>query len=130
MSSTITLTIPDYIVEQAKSEALNLHKPLQEVLTDALRQVYPAVAIHPQRAQMQQEVEAFQALHLQLLTTYLGEFVAIKSGQVVDHDLDFDTLIDRIRDRFGNDAIVMVDQVLPTLMPEIRLRSPRLVKEG
>jgi hypothetical protein len=130
MSTTITLTLPDDILEQAQTEAQHGDKLLQDVLTDALRQVYPAVALHPHHAQMQQEVLAFQTLHPQLVTTHLGEFVAIKDGHLVDHDPDFDALIDRVRDRYGDQAIVMVDQVLPTLMPEIRLRSPRLVQRG
>lgn len=128
--TTITLTLPDYIVEQATSEAQDKDKSLQDVLTDALRLVYPAVAIHPQHSQMQAEVKAFERLHPQLLTLYLGEFVAIKGGELVDHDSDFDTLIERVRDRFGESAVVMVEQVEPTLLPEIRLRSPRMVKEG
>ncbi len=130
MPTTITLTLPDDIVEQAQTEAHQDGKPLQEILADALRQVYPPVALHPRHAQMQQEVLAFQTLHPQLVKTYLGEFVAIKDGQLVDHDLDFDTLIDRVREQFGDEATVMVDQVLPGLPPEIRLRSPRLVQGG
>ena len=130
MLTQVTLTLPDYILQQAQHEAHRVHKSLDAVLADALGQIYPALAVHPQRTQMQQEVAAFHALHPQLCLTHSGEFVAFRGGQLVDHALDFDTLLDRVRDRFGNDVIVMIDQVLPTLMPEIRLRSPRLLKEG
>jgi hypothetical protein len=125
MPTTITLTLPDDIVEQVQTKAHQDGKPLQEILADALRQVYPPVALHPRHTQMQQEMLAFQALHPQLVKTYLGEFVAIKDGQLVDHGLDFDTLIDRVRDQYGDEAIVMVDQVLPALLAVPQLRSPQ-----
>jgi hypothetical protein len=130
MPTTITLTLPDDLVEQAQTDAYQVGKPLQETLVAVLRQAYPPVALHPLHAQMQQEVLAFQTLHPHLVNTHLGEFVAIKAGQLVDHDPDFDTLIDRVRETYGDEAIVMVDQVLPALPPEIRLRSPRLIQGG
>lgn len=130
MPTTITITLPDDLVEQAQTEAHQGGKPLQDILAAALRQVYPLLVLHPQHAQMQQEVLAFQSMHSQLVITHLGEFVAIKNGQLVDHDPDFDMLIDRIRETYGSQSIVMVDQVLESLPPEIRLRSPRLIKGG
>lgn len=129
MPAEITLTIPDDILAQAEADAAYYRKSIQDILVDALRQVYPAVDPDSRHAQMEREVEAFQTLHPQLATTHLGEWVAIHGGQVVDHDADLDALIDRVRDRFGNDAVVMLDQVLPTITREIRLRSPRFVSE-
>ena len=128
MPAEITLTIPDDILEQAQREADAVHRPLPEVLTDVLRQVYPAVAVHPQRARMLREVEAFHRMHAQLVTTHLGQFVAVKDRRVVDDDADFDALIDRVRERFGDNAIVMVDQVLPA-QPAKQPRLPRLLRE-
>lgn len=71
------------------------------------------------------ESKAFRAMHAELLERYRGEYVAIHSGEVVDHDVDLCALNRRIRAQYGRIA-VLLQQV--TEQPEIELviRSPKL----
>jgi len=71
------------------------------------------------------ESKVFRAMHAELLERYRGEYVAIHSGEVVDHDVDLCALNRRIRAQYGRIA-VLLQQV--TEQPEIELviRSPKL----
>ena len=48
---------------------------------------------------MQHEKDAFIAMHPQLVQTYLGEYVAIHQGKLIDHDKDDVELIERMRSK-------------------------------
>ncbi len=75
---------------------------------------------------IQAESEAFTQLHPQLVTKYLGAYVAIHNGAVVDHDTELRPLHLRIRQRFGR-MPVLLRQVNPELEArDLVFRSPRL----
>jgi len=82
----------------------------------------------PRQPLMEQEVAAFEALHPKLVKQYLGKYVAIYQGQVVDHDPDEDSLIDRIEATFP-DEVVLIRPVQEQLPPPLYIRSPRLIQE-
>ena len=74
---------------------------------------------------MQREKDAFIAMHPQLVQTYLGEYVAIHQGKLIDHDKDDVELIERMRAKLP-DEVVLITEVLPELERILYLRSPRL----
>ena len=43
---------------------------------------------YPHRAAMQREIAAYEAMHSTLVPQFLGYYVAIHQGHLVDHDLD------------------------------------------
>lgn len=83
---------------------------------------------HPQREQMEREVAAFEAMHEELKEQYLGQFVAIHQGQVMDSDSDEQLLLVRVRQNLSND-VVLFRKVEETLPPVLIFRSPRFVDD-
>lgn len=77
-----------------------------------------------QRKKIEAEVQAFDRMHRELVETYLSQYVAIHRGQLIDHAQDFQTLHRRIRQRFGNETI-LIRRVEPTSESELVFRSPR-----
>lgn len=65
-----------------------------------------------EEAKIEAEKQQFLRQHLQLKQTYLGQFIAMHRGQVIDHDQDFETLHRRIRQKYGREAI-LIRQVEP-----------------
>lgn len=62
--------------------------------------------------QFEREVAAYEALWPELRKTHLGQWVAIKGGQVIDSDIDRDVLIQRVHARYPR-AVIYFEQVLP-----------------
>lgn len=60
--------------------------------------------------QLEAEIEAFERMHPRLKTKYLGQFVVIHQGKVVDVDPTLETLYLRIQERFG-ERTVLIRQV-------------------
>ncbi len=79
---------------------------------------------HPQRDRMNREVAAFESMHEALEESYLGQFVAIRQGKVIDADADEQALIVRVRERFPTD-VILFRKVQETLPPVLVFRSPR-----
>ena len=71
------------------------------------------------------ESARFRAQHSQLRAAYLGEYVAMRNGEVLDHGSDVQQLYQRIKDRFGDDAI-LIAPVTDAPAPIYQMRSPRL----
>lgn len=55
--------------------------------------------------QFEREVAAYEALWPELRKTHLGQWVAIKGGQVIDSDADRHALIKRVRARFPKEVV-------------------------
>ena len=72
------------------------------------------------------EAEQFRAQHAALLAAYAGQYVAMRQGEVIDHDHDGATLYRRVRARFGDEP-VLVAPVNASPTPTYHLRSPRFV---
>lgn len=83
-------------------------------------------SVHPQRHLMLQEQAAFDAMIEELKSKYLGQYVAVHQGGVIDHDMDITALANRTGESHPN-QIVLIRQVLSEPEPELRWRSVRLV---
>jgi len=92
-----------------------------EVLTQALKTYRRRL----EETKIEMEKKQFLAQHSRLKDTYLGQFVAMHHGQVVDHGLDFETLHQRIRHKFGREAI-LIRRVEEEPDPPLMIRSPKV----
>jgi len=117
----------NHVLAHVQAEAEATHESVETILTNALSTLYPPVSVDPRRAQMMEKGAAFNALHPELVKRYLGRFVAVKGGAVVDDDTDLETLALRTRARFPNE-VVYIDEVQPMLPQPLRMRSPRFAK--
>lgn len=108
---------------QAKLEEISqsLSRPIDELVNEAVSEYLNYLV----EQQLDAEIKAFERMHPDLRAKYVGQFVAIHQGQVVDTDPDFEQLFTRIQSRFG-DQTVLIREVGPTPDEEWHFRSPRL----
>lgn len=115
-----TLISPD-LLEQLEATALEEGRGLQELLNDL-------VADYVNRRHddiISAESERFREMHATLWAQYPHEYVAMRHGEVLDHDSDLASLHDRIREQFGR-APILIAPVLAQPDHEYRIRRPRL----
>jgi hypothetical protein len=74
-------------------------------------------------AYMEQQAQQFEALRSQLLQSHQSQFVWFEAGQVLDADVDFSALCDRVMN-FNTDRPTFIRQVLP-VDPHPIVRTPR-----
>lgn len=74
---------------------------------------------------IQQEAEAFERLHPELLERMPGDFVAIHQGQLVDHGADQLALFLRVEATYGGQP-VLIRQVRSEVEQTITVYSPRI----
>ena len=128
MIEQITISIPQTLYRRARELANKRNQPVNDVLEAAITlaeaEMLPTAS---QEKAMSQEEEAYQSMLTELVSQYDGAYVAIYQGQLVDHDADELALLRRLDDQYP-DEIVLMKQVRSESLPELRIRSPRLVQ--
>lgn len=76
---------------------------------------------------VEREKRAYIAMHPTLVQDYLGKYVAIHGGELVDFDDDFSALLKRIERAYPN-TFVWLTKVGPEPIRTIVHRSPRLLQ--
>ncbi|MDM8519881.1 DUF5678 domain-containing protein [Anaerolineales bacterium HSG6] len=77
------------------------------------------------RQKIRKETQAFEQQKPELLRSYLGQYVAIHHGKVIDHDPNLRTLNARVFQKLGR-TTVLHKKVIVEPEPELMVRSPRL----
>jgi hypothetical protein len=130
MSDYVTVSIPEPLYRRARALARARQRPLDAVIAEVFEQGLPpepADVATPAEVAMAREIAAYEAMHPTLMTAHANEYVAIFGGELVDHDPDQTALLRRIDARFPDD-VVLLKRVRPLPEPELRIRSPRLVR--
>ncbi|MFT5196641.1 MAG: hypothetical protein ACI9EW_003102 [Cellvibrionaceae bacterium] len=129
----LTLNLPENIEkvvkEQAEKQGVSLEAVIETVILDSLEKsaVEPdAPPVHPQREQMLKEVTAYKKLHAELVKGYLGNYVAIFQGQLVDSDQSPENLFLRVKEKFPN-QVVLQRKVEDEPERVIHFRSPKII---
>lgn len=125
MSTQVTLNLPDPVYQQAQRIAQTTQRDVDEVLTEALARTFQPFPINENRPAMLREIEAYKAMHPQLVQHYLGQYVAVHQGRVVDHDVDPIALLSRVKAQYPNQVVLRrkVEEQPETVL---HFRSPRL----
>jgi len=81
--------------------------------------------VDERRPIMEQNIAAYQAMHDELVQKYLGKYVAICDGLLVDHDTESVTLLQRVRVNYPQQVVLRrrVEQVPER---ELRIRHPQI----
>lgn len=82
-----------------------------------------------QAEQIDREQRIYESRHGELLAQYRGRYIAMRNGQVIDHDADRLALRRRVRKQHGNKAIfftLVEDDPVQTIW----MRSPQLEVNG
>ena len=106
--------LASYIRQEAEAEGIGV-----ESLLDAALRHYRFEA---QRKKIAGEAEWWRALPAETRAPFAGEYVAIHSKQVVDHDRDEESLRKRVRAKYGKTAVLVTPAEGPR---ELRLVSTR-----
>jgi len=77
--------------------------------------------------QIDREQQAYEAQHARILAIYAGQYIAMRRGQVVDHDTDRVALGQRVRARYGFEPI-LITPVRQEARQTMVVRSPRLLE--
>jgi hypothetical protein len=140
MSTKITLHLDEATYERAKLLAEQQRQDVAKALVHWLEATLPpsgpravsvadAPAALDEDAAVEREMQAYMALHSQLLPEYRHQYVAIHGGQLIDHDEDYETLLRRIEAAYP-DEFVWLTEVEEQPIQEVFFRSPRLSRNG
>ena len=83
-----------------------------------------------EEVKIEDEKKHFLNQHPRLKKRYLGQFIAMHGGKVIDHDSTFEPLHKRIRQQYGREAILlrqveeMPDRPMLVRSPRIRWSNP------
>ncbi|MBU0511024.1 MAG: hypothetical protein KKD28_13400 [Chloroflexi bacterium] len=109
------------MVERIEQAAAKQGITSDEMLTTAVNELLDKVA----RQKIRAESQAFKEMYMDLTTNYMGQYVAVHNGKVIDHDEDGRTLYLRIREQYGNIAI-LIRQVTDKTERKLVFRSLRV----
>ncbi len=74
-----------------------------------------------------EEQKAYESQHETIYQNYAGQYIAMRKGELIDHDSDRVVLLLRVRSLFGNEPI-LITPVLPEPIQEIWVRGYRVQK--
>ena len=113
-----TVTVEPDLYSRVEKAALEHQSDVGELFARAVRFYLWEL----DRRKISEESKIYRQRHAELKAQYLGQYIAMRDGQVVDHDADFQALHQRIRQQFGR-APVMI-----TLVEDVAERT--LVRHG
>jgi hypothetical protein len=108
-------------LKQLRQVAVRVNSNINELANTALCDYLDRLA----EQKITAESQAFEAMYPELAANYLGEFVAIHEGRVVDNDADFEALFLRVQARFEQTP-VLIRQVTDSPTLDYHARRPRL----
>ena len=117
--------IQDHMFAELIPIAEQEDKEIEDLVSEALRQYL----WEAKERKIDREMEAYRAMHAELKQRFLGEYVAIHNGELVDHDADRRALSRRVRQKYENVA-VLITPVEEEPERELLLQSPRFERGG
>ena len=113
-----TVAVEPQLYSRVEEAALEHQVSIDEILATAFRLYLWEL----DRRQISEESTIYRQRFAELKAQYLGQYIAMHNGQVVDHDADFQALRQRIRQRFGRTPVMI------TLVEDVAERP--LVRHG
>ena len=98
-----TVAIEPALYQRMEQAAIDSQVSTGEMFTQALRRYLWEL----DRRKIAEESKAYRRQHAELKGQYLGQYIAMHKEQVVDHDVDFPALRQRVRQRFGRTAVMI-----------------------
>lgn len=133
MSQNVNISLSDHAYRRIKRWAEARQQDVGDAIAEFLDENLPDndALILPAEADpvVEQEKKAYLQLYPQLKKQYSGRYVAIQNGELVDHDVDYGALFERIDDRFP-DTFVWLTRVEDEPIGTIVFRSPRFVEDA
>ena len=95
--------ISDQVFTELVPVAEHENKEIGELVNEALRQYL----WEAKERKIDREMEAYRTMHAELKQRFLGEYIAIHNGELVDHDADRRALSRRVRQKYGSVAVLI-----------------------
>ena len=143
MTAQVILELPKELYDRVQRLAHDRQQPIPELIADVLDLVeengfvdeFSSTALsgdvddwsEPDEA-VEREMQAYLAMAPQLKKQFLGKYVAIHGGKLIDIDDNFEALYERIDAKFP-DQFVWLTSVEEEAIPTIVVRSPHFVTE-
>ena len=134
MTTQVILNLPDNLYRQVRRLARRQRAEVTDTIAQLLASALPDSDVNSGSNDwvvadpaMEREMQAWIALYPQLKQQFRGKHVAIRGGQVIDTDDDFNALYTRIDAAYPDEFIWMSkveDEPITTLI----FRSPHLVQ--
>ena len=116
-----TIALPDSVMDELNEIVQWEGTPIEEAVGRAVANYRKELG----HRKIGAEAEMFKRKHPRLRAKYMGKFIAMHNGRVVDHDADAGKLYLRVRKRFGRTP-VLIRQVTEEAERVLVFRSPRL----
>ncbi len=117
-----TIALRPNLAEQLRTEAERRRTDVEKLVNDWLED-----DLWEQRMKkIHEEAERYRAQHAQLRLQYADKVIAMHDGEVVDSGEDLPEVYRRIRERFGDEP-VLITRVGVEAIETYTIRSPRLV---
>jgi predicted transcriptional regulator len=113
-----TIELSPDLLETLEQNAATNSRSVSDLVNEAVERYLR----EQRRIRLQQEIEAYRAMHAELVKKHLDKWVAVYEGKIVDHDADGSTLHHRMREKYGH-AAVLIRQVQEQAEPEIHWRT-------
>ena len=110
-----TVVIEPKLYSRVEEIASKAKASIDEIMAEAVRLYLWEMG----RRKISEESQFYRQRQEELKANYLGQYIAMHNGQVVDHDVDFQTLRQRVRQHF-NDMPVMITLVEAAEMVQVR----------
>jgi len=98
-----TIAVEPDLYNRIEQVALEHQANVDEILSQAIRRYLWEL----DRRKISEESRIYREQHAGLKEKYLGQYIAMHEGQVVDHDLDFQTLRRRIRRQYDHTPVMI-----------------------
>lgn len=97
------ITIETDLYDQVEQIAIAQNKRINDLLNEAVRHYLWEL----DQRKISAESKIYRQHHAELKRQYLGQYIAMHNGEVVDHDADFQALYQRVRQRYGRTPVLM-----------------------
>jgi hypothetical protein len=135
MGTKVTIQLPDGLYHKTQRYARLHRQGMDEAISTLIEQGLASGDENIERIEgaesdpaVEREMHAYMAMHPILKQEYMGEHVAIFHGKLVDHDLDFAALFERIEQTYADD-FVWLAKVEDEPLPTIYHRPVRLIRD-
>lgn len=98
-----TIVLEPELYNLIQKTAQENRQPIGEMISDAVQQYLWEL----NRKKISDESVIYRQHHAELKAQYLGQYIAMRNGQVIDHDADFQILYRRVAAQFPDAPVMM-----------------------
>lgn len=115
--------IAQHWIDELKSLQPEITTIDMNAVVDAALQQY---TYRQRQEKIARERQWYETHYAEISKTYLGQYIGIHNGRILDHDADGTTLSKRLRQEYGRIAIAIIQVQNSAEPPIVQIRSPKI----